>query len=457
MTRSAGADVGSASFTGGAHDAHSHRDLDRRTRPRGLRLPGIDRPRPLNVHVLHGPSALDRWRTRVDRASRQPERATPARPVARRGPPARRRTRARRPPRAPAGGRAAPAPAACFLLGRWTKSTASGSRPCVPFGPTRPATLPDRAGVSPCPSPSSRPACAGRSRARRGTGRGGAAAPRQRGGPAAPRPFLDRPGPVALPSRRGSRSRSPPRACSMTLLADRTVLVVGAAGGLGAAIVAACREAGAHVLRADLAGPALDRGEGPACPVDLSDVDDACALLAAFASEHGPLDGVVNAAGVSGRGSFPDLPTDEWRRVLDIDLVAPAQLVQALSPHLRTPGASIVNLTSIESDAVYASAGVRRGAVRGLEGRAAARHPLPGGRPRPPRRARQRRGARLHPHGDVRRRDDPRGPVARGSDGAGPCGGARRHGRAGGLPALRRLVVRHGPHARGRRRHRAWG
>jgi NAD(P)-dependent dehydrogenase (short-subunit alcohol dehydrogenase family) len=93
------------------------------------------------------------------------------------------------------------------------------------------------------------------------------------------------------------------------------------------------------------------------CPVDLGDVDTACATLAAFAAEHAPLDGVVNAAGVSGPSRFPDVPTDEWRRVLDIDLVAPAQLVQALAPHLRSPGGSVVNVTSIESDAVYASAG----------------------------------------------------------------------------------------------------
>jgi len=143
----------------------------------------------------------------------------------------------------------------------------------------------------------------------------------------------------------------------MTLLADRTVLVVGAAGGIGAAIVTACRLAGARVLCADLPDAAMAEADGPACAVDLKDVDDATARLTAFAAEHGPLDGIVNAAGISGRGRFPDVSTAEWRRVLDVDLVAPAQLVQALAPHLRTPGASVVNVTSIEGDAVYASAG----------------------------------------------------------------------------------------------------
>jgi NAD(P)-dependent dehydrogenase (short-subunit alcohol dehydrogenase family) len=141
-------------------------------------------------------------------------------------------------------------------------------------------------------------------------------------------------------------------------LAGRTVLVVGATGGIGRAIVEACRVAGARLLVADLPGDALDAAHDPACGVDFADVDAACARLESFVAEHGPLDGLVNAAGVSQTSSFPDIPTADWRRIVDIDLVAPAQLVQALVPHLRTPGASVVNVTSVEGDGVYASRGL---------------------------------------------------------------------------------------------------
>jgi NAD(P)-dependent dehydrogenase (short-subunit alcohol dehydrogenase family) len=140
-------------------------------------------------------------------------------------------------------------------------------------------------------------------------------------------------------------------------LAGRTVLVIGALGGIGGAIADSCRAAGARVLPADLPGERLEAVGDPACGVDLADPDGACAALASFAAEHGPLDGLVNAAGVSGSASFPDIPTQEWRRILEIDLVAPAQVVQALALHLRAPGASVVNVTSIEGDGVYASRG----------------------------------------------------------------------------------------------------
>ncbi len=143
----------------------------------------------------------------------------------------------------------------------------------------------------------------------------------------------------------------------MTDLTGRTILVVGALGGIGGAIVESCRAAGARLLLADLRGERLDAAGNPACGVDLADPDAACAALAGFAAEHGPLDGLVNAAGVSQTSSFPDIPTSDWRRVLDVDLVAPAQIVQALAPHLRAPGASVVNVTSIEGDGVYASRG----------------------------------------------------------------------------------------------------
>jgi NAD(P)-dependent dehydrogenase (short-subunit alcohol dehydrogenase family) len=141
-------------------------------------------------------------------------------------------------------------------------------------------------------------------------------------------------------------------------LAGRTVLVIGGLGGIGRAVVDSCREAGAAVLLADLPGAALDAWPGPSCGVDLADVDEACTRLAAFAATHGPLDGLVNAAGVSQSSCFPDIPTADWRRIVDIDLVGPAQVVQALVPHLRAPGASVVNVTSIEGDGVYASRGL---------------------------------------------------------------------------------------------------
>ena len=58
----------------------------------------------------------------------------------------------------------------------------------------------------------------------------------------------------------------------MSDLGGRTVLVVGAGGGIGSAIVTSCREAGARLLHAELPGVAVATvGDEPVCRVDLAE------------------------------------------------------------------------------------------------------------------------------------------------------------------------------------------
>jgi NAD(P)-dependent dehydrogenase (short-subunit alcohol dehydrogenase family) len=95
------------------------------------------------------------------------------------------------------------------------------------------------------------------------------------------------------------------------LLHGRRALVTGAAGGIGAGVVEAFRHQGADVVGLDVRAV----GDVLAC-----DVTDEAAVEAALGAA-GPLDDVVHAAGVVSTGEVATLPVEEFRRVLEINLV----------------------------------------------------------------------------------------------------------------------------------------
>ncbi|MFE2759469.1 SDR family NAD(P)-dependent oxidoreductase [Streptomyces halstedii] len=119
-------------------------------------------------------------------------------------------------------------------------------------------------------------------------------------------------------------------------LADRTVLVTGAASGIGRAIATGCARAGARVHLADIDADALAvlaaelRDEGHQVDTALCDIADpaqVAELFAPFGPEGARLDGAFLNAGVNAGaglaaegGAIDELPWEVWRRVLDINL-----------------------------------------------------------------------------------------------------------------------------------------
>ena len=121
----------------------------------------------------------------------------------------------------------------------------------------------------------------------------------------------------------------------------RTVVVTGAASGIGEATSSLLRERGAEVVDVDVA---------TGC-----DVTDEAAVDALFAGIDGRLDGVVHAAGVAGGGAVHQLELDEWRRVLDVNLTGTFLVVRAALRRMVDQAAdgpwqrgSIVTLASVE-------------------------------------------------------------------------------------------------------------
>jgi 2-deoxy-D-gluconate 3-dehydrogenase len=138
-------------------------------------------------------------------------------------------------------------------------------------------------------------------------------------------------------------------------LEGRTVLVTGANTGIGQGIAVSAAKAGAKVLgvgRSDLSETARLIGDA-FVPVscDLADLDAARAMLETAWRDHGPIDGLVNNAGIIRRADATDYTEGDWDAVMDINLKTLFFLSQSyatLTFGAGRPG-KIVNIASLLS------------------------------------------------------------------------------------------------------------
>ena len=130
------------------------------------------------------------------------------------------------------------------------------------------------------------------------------------------------------------------------LFAGRAVLVVGGAGGIGAAIAGAFAAHGARVLATAASGAELARRAPEAGEGAVLDVRDGAAVKALVAAMP-RLDVVVNCAGVIRRGEEHDPAV--FADVVDINLVGTQRVCSAARGRLAERGGAIVNLASMLS------------------------------------------------------------------------------------------------------------
>ena len=213
-------------------------------------------------------------------------------------------------------------------------------------------------------------------------------------------------------------------------------VVTGAARGIGAAIADRLEGDGFEVVRLDIVG-----GDGViAC--DVADHAQVGEVAATVAADVGPVDVLVNNAGIWRFGPLESVDPAAFRHVLDVNLGGTFHCTQAFGRGMLDRGGSIVNVVSIAADAPNPAAGAyspskaavlaltRQTAIewgpRGVRANAVG----PGFVPTP---------------GTGEVYDDPE--VPRGAVGRRPAAAARharRRRRCGGLPRRARLGLHHG-------------
>jgi 3-oxoacyl-[acyl-carrier protein] reductase len=143
----------------------------------------------------------------------------------------------------------------------------------------------------------------------------------------------------------------------LTTTTRKRALVTGGSGGIGAAI---CRQLGrdglqviVHANRGLAAAQAVVeaiRAQGGQAQAIAFDVTDAAATAAALETLllAGPIQIVVNNAGIHDDAVFPGMQLAQWQRVLDVSLNGFFHVTQPLTlPMIRTRWGRIINITSV--------------------------------------------------------------------------------------------------------------
>lgn len=125
-------------------------------------------------------------------------------------------------------------------------------------------------------------------------------------------------------------------------------LVTGGASGIGAATAQRLAAAGAAVV-------VLDRDVADTTAAVQADIGDDGAVRAAVAAaveQLGGLDILINNAGIGAQGGVADNDDDEWRHVLDVNVLGLVRVTRAALPALRdSEHGAIVNVSSIAATA----------------------------------------------------------------------------------------------------------
>jgi short-subunit dehydrogenase len=142
-------------------------------------------------------------------------------------------------------------------------------------------------------------------------------------------------------------------------LRGKRVLITGASRGIGESLAHAFAGAGATVALVARTKDAIrtlaDELGGTAHPADLSDPTQVADLVGQVEQQAGPVDVLVNNAGIGIPAAFVDAPDEDLRDVTQINYLAPAELCQRIIPRmLERGGGHIVNISSLAGCGVFA-------------------------------------------------------------------------------------------------------
>ncbi|MGJ7492988.1 SDR family oxidoreductase [Variovorax sp. ZT4R33] len=143
-------------------------------------------------------------------------------------------------------------------------------------------------------------------------------------------------------------------------LKGRTALITGGSRGIGRMIAEGFLAQGAKVYISARKAAACDEtakelsafGPCVSLPADVSTLEGAHALVAAYAEHEDSLDILVNNAGAAWGAPYDEFPESGWDKVVDLNMKAPFFLTQALTPMLRKAAtdhlAKVIHIASID-------------------------------------------------------------------------------------------------------------
>jgi meso-butanediol dehydrogenase / (S,S)-butanediol dehydrogenase / diacetyl reductase len=137
----------------------------------------------------------------------------------------------------------------------------------------------------------------------------------------------------------------------------KTVIVTGAAAGIGAGIARRFAEGGFAVAIFDTDGPGAirvaselgDRTPTLAIQGDVSDEDDVRRAIETTVSRFASLDVLINNAGIEVAGSVASLTSAEWDRQIAVNLRGVFLMSKYSIPKMRERGGAIVNISSVHA------------------------------------------------------------------------------------------------------------
>jgi NAD(P)-dependent dehydrogenase (short-subunit alcohol dehydrogenase family) len=142
-------------------------------------------------------------------------------------------------------------------------------------------------------------------------------------------------------------------------IAQQVVVIMGASSGIGRATALRFAKRGAKLVVSARGAPGLASlvaairqggGEAEAVPADAASFEQVQAVAARAIEAHGRLDTWVHLAAVSVYAPFEHTTPEEFRRVIDVNLLGQAHGAWAALPHLRREGrGALIHVSSVEA------------------------------------------------------------------------------------------------------------
>ena len=138
-------------------------------------------------------------------------------------------------------------------------------------------------------------------------------------------------------------------------LERKTVLITGAAGGIGRALALRLAQAGAHIALCDRDVDALEKlaqeigeqgGVAERYAADVGSQQSCQTMAEAVAAKFGGIDFLVHSAGIYPEAKVAAMTAEQWRQLMQINLDGTFYMCQAVMPYL-TERSGIVNLSSM--------------------------------------------------------------------------------------------------------------